>query len=477
MNEKRCPLNKRLQVVAEFVPRGGVAADIGTDHAYLPVWLVQEGRCPKAFACDIGEGPLEKARETIARYGCGEKVFPLLGDGLALLRPEEVDTIVIAGMGGDAIAGILQRAPWCREKTLVLQPMTAADRLRRYLWSAGFAVAKERAVEDGGKLYTALLALYTGCQREISRAESLLGDTTGDAAEAYRQKQLARMRKKAQGLLRAGEESESKEWSKVAKQMEERLPTVEELRQKMDELAPYRLAESWDNSGLLVGDPKRRVEKVLLALDVSFPVMEEAEERGAALILTHHPVIFRPLKRLTAGSLPWELARRGLSALCAHTNLDAAQGGVGDALANALGLEDVLPCIPGEHGMLGRIGTVPDGPVTAEHFARFAKETLRAASCSCALLPRPVEKVAVVSGAGGDFVREALEAGADLLLTGEAGHHDFWLARELGISLVTLGHYETEIPVLPVLREKLRAAFPQVEFLISERDRSPIDLL
>lgn len=480
MQEKRCPLNRRLETVAALIPRGGVVADIGTDHAYLPVRLVQEGLCPLAYACDIGEGPLGKARETIARYGCAGKVFPVLGDGLAALEPRAVDTIVIAGMGGDTIAGILERAPWCREKTLVLQPMTAADRLRRYLRETGFCLLKERAVEDGGKPYGVMLAVYTGQRGEIGRAEALLGrlaEEPGRAAAAYRARQAARMAKKAEGLRLAGERQESEEWRKVAEQMERQAPTAEALRQALDELAPYSAAESWDNSGLLVGDPAGRVERVLLALDVSMPVIEEAKERGAQLILTHHPVIFRPLKRLLAGSLPWELARQGLAALCAHTNLDVAQGGVGDALAKALGLADIAPCIPGEGGMLGRIGRVDEGPVTAACFVREAKGKLGAAVCCCALLPRPVEKVAVVSGAGGDFVREAKEAGADLLLTGEAGHHDFWLARELGISLAALGHYETEAVVLPELQARLGERFPQVEFMRAKRDRSPVELL
>lgn len=478
--EKRCPLNRRLEAVANLVPRGSVAADIGTDHAYLPVRLVQEGICPMAYACDIGEGPLGKARETIDRYGCRGKVLPVLGDGLEALGADRVDTIVIAGMGGDTIAGILARAPWCRGKTLVLQPMTAADRLRRFLWEEGFCLMREKAVEDGGKLYGVMLAVHTGKRRTPGQAETLLGriaEEPGEEAEAYRAALAARAEKKAEGLLRAGRERESGEWKSMAEQMRKPLPTAEDLRRALDRLAPYDTAESWDNSGLLVGDPEGRVERVLLALDVSLPVIEEAEERGAGMILTHHPVIFRPLKRLTAGSLPWELARRGLTALCAHTNLDAAPGGVGDALAKALGLVDIAPCIPGERGMLGRIGRVKDGPVTAAWLAKQAKERLGAAECRCALLPKPVEKVALVSGDGGGYLREALEAGADLLLTGEAGHHDFWLARELGISLAALGHYETERVVLPVLKEWLGERFPQVKFVISQRDGSPIELL
>lgn len=152
-------LTPRLQLLADWVPSGARLADVGTDHAYLPVWLRLHGRVVSAIACDLREGPLARARETGRTWGV-DGVDYRLGNGLAVVAPEEADTIVIAGMGGENIAAILAQAPWTADgrHTLLLQPQTRAEALRAFLAENGYAVRREALVEDRGTIYPVMEA-------------------------------------------------------------------------------------------------------------------------------------------------------------------------------------------------------------------------------------------------------------------------------------------------------------------------------
>lgn len=157
-------LGPRLEKCASFVEPGAALADIGTDHGYLPIFLLREGRIRSAVASDIGEGPLRSAVKNAEKYGVTLKT--VLSDGFRSLSPEEFDTAVLAGMGGELIARILGEAEFLREKekgkNLILQPMTSAPGLRRFLHEAGFLLIREEAVWEKGKLYTVMLARYEG---------------------------------------------------------------------------------------------------------------------------------------------------------------------------------------------------------------------------------------------------------------------------------------------------------------------------
>lgn len=150
-------LSPRLAAIAALVPEGARLADVGTDHAYLPVRLLLDGGIASAVATDVNEGPLQRGRETAERYGVGTILFRRC-DGLADVRADEVDTVVIAGMGGDLIARILAAAPWTKQAQLILQPMTAQEDLRRWLLENGYRIAKETLAQEGKKLYVILSA-------------------------------------------------------------------------------------------------------------------------------------------------------------------------------------------------------------------------------------------------------------------------------------------------------------------------------
>ncbi|MCL2487650.1 MAG: class I SAM-dependent methyltransferase [Oscillospiraceae bacterium] len=170
-------LSPRLSALAALVLPGSVAADIGTDHARLPIWLVSGGVCPRAVACDIAAGPLAAAARNIAWAGLAGRIQTRLGDGLAALGPGEADTVIIAGMGGENIAAILARCEWAKSPDIrwLLQPMTRPERLREYLYANGFAVKQEEVARERRRLYLILSAVYTGERKPFSVADCYTG--------------------------------------------------------------------------------------------------------------------------------------------------------------------------------------------------------------------------------------------------------------------------------------------------------------
>ena len=203
-------LDARLQMCADFVPPGAGLADIGTDHAYLPVWLCKSGKIPKAIAADIGQGPLQSAGESIARYQAQDRIETRLSDGLAAFSPGEADTIVIAGMGGELIARILGAAPWVKNPsvTLILQPMTAVRELRLFLWENGFRVESETCCRDGRHVYTAMKVRFSGEEAVMPPAFPFAGAIAGktEAERAFLQREKARLEKECGGARCRGEQ-------------------------------------------------------------------------------------------------------------------------------------------------------------------------------------------------------------------------------------------------------------------------------
>ena len=198
-------LSPRLAAIAARVPPGFRLADIGTDHAYLPAYLLLEGTIPSAVASDVNRGPLDRGRETARQAGVEEKVDFRLSDGLNGLEANEADVIVIAGMGGELIARILSEAPWTREKLLLLQPMTAQPELRRWLNGNGYRIEGEAVVREGQKLYV-ILTVRGGTDEPYSPGELWAGrQRKGEGAPLrldYLEDLLRRRRRALAGMER-----------------------------------------------------------------------------------------------------------------------------------------------------------------------------------------------------------------------------------------------------------------------------------
>ena len=195
--------NGRLSLCAEMVREGSRLADIGTDHGYLPIALCHSGKIPSALACDINPLPLRSAQENIAKFGLSDKIQTRLSDGLDKVRPDEVDDIVIAGMGGELIRDILIAAPWIRDenKRLVLQPMTHHEDLILWLYENGFIIERQAATLDEGKYYTVLAARFTGEQTPFDLYTAIVGklDLRDENSRGFLRRSLHNLRNKSKG--------------------------------------------------------------------------------------------------------------------------------------------------------------------------------------------------------------------------------------------------------------------------------------
>ena len=252
--------------------------------------------------------------------------------------------------------------------------------------------------------------------------------------------------------------------------------TVSDILNYMEELAPRSMKMDWDNVGLLCGSKNTPVTKILVALDPFEGVVDEAAAFGAELIVTHHPLIFRPLPKVTdetsIGRGIMKLCRSGISAVNAHTNLDQAPGGVNDVLAETLGLQDIRVIAPQGLDAEGREwGLLHCGTVSEQSLEAFL-ETVKSRLCCDGIRfvngGKPVHKVAVGGGSCADGMLDALAAGCDTFVTADVKYNQFWDAQDLGLNLIDAGHFHTENPVIPVLAAKLAAKFPEIEVKISE---------
>ena len=171
-------LNERLLTAVQFVREGSRLADVGTDHGYLPIFLILEGRISFAIAADINRGPLDKADENIHKYALDGKIKTVLCDGLRSIDKDEVDDVAIFGMGGELIVKILDEAPWLKDaaKRLILQPMTHPEKLRKYLADNGYRIIGEALSFDKGKIYQTICAEYDGIIRKFDDIILLYGE-------------------------------------------------------------------------------------------------------------------------------------------------------------------------------------------------------------------------------------------------------------------------------------------------------------
>ncbi|MDY3691246.1 MAG: Nif3-like dinuclear metal center hexameric protein [Dysosmobacter sp.] len=243
------------------------------------------------------------------------------------------------------------------------------------------------------------------------------------------------------------------------------MPTVREIEQTLFELAPGEAAMEWDNVGHLLGDPDQAVERVLVALDITEGVADEAIASGCQLVVAHHPVMncrWTPVQNIRddtfQGHLFLKLLRNNVSAICMHTNLDIAWGGVNDALAQRLELVDPGPLC--ENG-LGRVGEYPESVALAD-YVRFVCQALGCNGLRYADAGKPVRRVAVGGGACGEFEDDAIRAGCDTFVTADLSYHQFLDAAGKGINLIDAGHFPTEDPVCEKVITYLTDRFPEL---------------
>lgn len=244
------------------------------------------------------------------------------------------------------------------------------------------------------------------------------------------------------------------------------LPTIKDIISSLNSHAPFDLAEPWDNIGLLVGDRNREVSSLLIGLDPTCKLIDEAIALGADTLITHHPLIFQPIPVIDTtspvGRIIEKALQRGINLIACHTNLDSAVHGVSDALAQVLGLTNLTPLLanpratlPGRQGM-GRIGRYPEA-ISSSAFLGLLHQALDLEAVHIAgKLPDVIATVALCGGSGSDLAAVAFEKGADLYLTAEIKHHIARWAEEYNFCLIDGSHYATERPAIRLLADILQ---------------------
>jgi dinuclear metal center YbgI/SA1388 family protein len=241
----------------------------------------------------------------------------------------------------------------------------------------------------------------------------------------------------------------------------------------IEQIAPRALAEEWDNVGLLVGSKLGGVKTIMLCLDVTSATLQEAVEQKANLIITHHPVIFKGMKRLTEDDAKWSiintLIKDGISVYAAHTNLDFAISGVNTQLAASLGLKDVesFGDGPGKTGYLENIMSLHDFIIQVKRGLNVPY--VRAVGKA----DKGVQKAAVFCGSFDDNLQAVIESQADILVTGDLKYHSALDAAEAGLCIIDAGHFNTEKVVIPALAAALKSNFPGIEVLCSKQEEDP----
>lgn len=255
------------------------------------------------------------------------------------------------------------------------------------------------------------------------------------------------------------------------------MPTVREIEQALYKWAPKETAFPWDNVGQLLGDPNRKVERVLVALDITDAVAEEAIAKKCELIVAHHPVMnckWLPVQTVRTdtpqGNLLLKILLNGVNAVCMHTNLDLAAGGVNDALAERLELVDAAPF---DADGLCRAGFLKK-PMALQDFAAFVSEKLGCNGLRYADAGKTVSKVAVGGGACSEYDAAAIAAGCDTFVTSDVTYHQFLDAKGKGINLIDAGHFPTEDPVCDKLIKYISEQFPELTVTKSDSHREVI---
>lgn len=478
-------LDERLGLCADFVSGKGIACDVGTDHAYLASELILSGKCSHVIASDINEKPLEFAKNTIDKYNISDKVDLILSDGLKEIPSENVTDVIIAGMGGETIAAIIKDCDWLKYGVnLILQPMTKLSFLRKFLYDNGYEIKEEKITKDGDKFYIVMKTVWTATLKKLSEVDSIRGFLSEDSvlAQKYHESETERLNKISSSMESNGKNYESvhyKSLGTVVGKGHENI-SITDIYNYLDSLYPFNTQEKWDNSGLLVENTYMECSKILLTLDIDYKTCFLAYRYGAELIISHHPVIFEPLKRITGNSPVKYLVRNEISAICMHTNLDIANGGTNGVILKKLSERFEFAENPepfedcGNGNSLGWVCNLSEY-VDAEELGKILKEIFGCKYVRMSTnIRKSVKRIAFCSGSGGSLLGLAMEKNCDAYITGDV-KHDVWIsANNNNITLYDCGHFHTENIVLEELRYVLEKKFPMLEIIIAQTSTDPV---
>lgn len=473
-------LDERLGAIAELVlelvedKQEPVVADIGCDHGQLSAYLLEKHQSLRVLAGDVSAPSLEKAKRLIASKGLADRARFAVSDGLSAIDCE-TDVIVMAGMGADTILKIISEG---RERIggamLVMQANVDLPVLRRELAERRFRIERELFAQAAGRRYVTLCAKAGGTKIPDER-EALLGGaargTEDKHARAYflwqrgvRTREMEKVASLDSQKAKARMEKNSRELAWISEAINMNGCTVSDIERLVGGIAPYELAEEWDNVGLLFGRAGGAVTRVLVAMDLTQGVLDEAKALGAELIVTHHPIMMSARRRLTdadrEGRLMLDMAAAGIAHIAAHTNFDSAPGGVNDTLMTMMGAKE----IEGEGCV--RVGRLAEG-TTLGQLAQRAEKKLHGPVRVYGAADTAVTRLGCCSGAGSGELAAAKALGADCFITGEVKHHHALDALDAGVCILEAGHYETENPACEVMRNSLQNACDELKYNVT----------
>ena len=257
-----------------------------------------------------------------------------------------------------------------------------------------------------------------------------------------------------------------------------------------NEWAPSYLVDTWDNTGFQIGNPEIDVKKILVSLDLDINVLKEAKKESAQMIITHHPILFKPLNRITCddpkGKLVYDIIKENMVVFNAHTNLDVCHGGVNDVLAKIFNLKDIeilsksYDIYPLENENIsygyGRVGNIEE--MGLKDLISLVKEKLNVSNIRVyGNTDKTIKKIAVCGGSGAEFIIDAYKSGADAYITGDIKYHDAQLAHELGLILIDANHYDTEKIILPEIKNYInRKTEEKVDVKIFQYNSAPFEV-
>lgn len=260
------------------------------------------------------------------------------------------------------------------------------------------------------------------------------------------------------------------------------MTSIKQLVEFFESYTPFELAESWDNVGLLIGDSNREISTVMTCLTVTSDVVSEAQSKSVDVLITHHPIPFQPLKKITADSTTGHallrLIESKIAVISPHTSFDSAASGINQLLAEKIGLESIKPLIPLNSDQpaigKGRFGKL-SSPENIESFAARIKQTFGLNSVkTVSESGQTLDWIGIACGSGGSFLDDVLACGCNAMLTGEASFHTCLEARSRSVALVLLGHYVSERFALELLASRLATEFPALNVFASKNESDPI---
>ncbi len=492
-------LGNRLKKISEYVDKGSLVTDIGTDHGYIPAYLIQENIISKAILSDINEGPIENAKSTFIENEIYDKGKFYLSSGLKNIGDDELDNVIIAGMGGLMIMKILMEDFEKAKKInkLILQPMQNKKELREFLLTNGFDIVDEALVSEGRHIYEIIICRYDSVVRYSDDIVNECGYKLPFKKDRlfvdFIEQKISSVKTAMAGLMRSNSEDNEEKILDYKEKLEkyntllsnhERIINDEEYKNEdlgkvsvknilniLDKKYPLRYAYEWDNCGHLIGDPEKMVNTCLTTLEITDEVIDEAVENNIDLIISHHPVIFSGIKKLSFDDLKGrhliKLIKNDIDVISLHTNFDIAEDGLNDSFAKLIELRNIkILDVIGEddkcpYGM-GRVGIL-ENSMSLKELGERLKTLLNIDSVRVVGdLDYEINKVAIVTGAGSEYYTMLKDTDIDVLITGDLKYHTAQDAHSDGINIIDCGHFGSEDNFKSICAEFLRSNGIQV---------------